>query len=241
MKNRISEIREVAGLSKAEMARRIGTSAQHYGDLESGKKTLNQRWMEKIAEVLKVSPGDLLSDKTIGEILPNYEHGDRSKSAVITRILKIMNENGISESQLGLAVGLPEDFIKQRSPLTNTDLRKIAKCLGTSAEYLSAGAVGYGNPLPGVPNPSLAEIRFENAHRTDPKDVELLALNKLIVEGIKDVYKAKGIELDDINLGLETARLTRSIVEVTSDYAESVGALKILLKTLGAELDDYQP
>lgn len=62
MRNRISEFRKNLGLTKAEVARRVGTSPQHYGDLESGKKTLNQRWILKISEVLEVAPADLISD-----------------------------------------------------------------------------------------------------------------------------------------------------------------------------------
>jgi DNA-binding XRE family transcriptional regulator len=60
MKNGIKLFREKAGLSKAELARRIGTNRQQLGRLEEGERKLSKEWATKIATVLKCTPQDLL-------------------------------------------------------------------------------------------------------------------------------------------------------------------------------------
>lgn len=70
-KNRIAEIRETRGLSQAEVAEAIGTTVNQYGKLERGQRTLNQAWIEKIAHVFAVKPGELLDN---GIILSAEQH-----------------------------------------------------------------------------------------------------------------------------------------------------------------------
>src|SRR5690606_22432946 len=45
---------------KAELARRIGTSRQHLGRLESGERDLDRGWADKISKVLNCPPEQLL-------------------------------------------------------------------------------------------------------------------------------------------------------------------------------------
>lgn len=68
MRNRMAERREGLGLTKTEAARRIGTSKQHYGRLESGETSLDPYWLKKIAKALKCRPVDLMPE--LGEGAP---------------------------------------------------------------------------------------------------------------------------------------------------------------------------
>ncbi len=62
MRNRITERREELGLTKTEVARRIGTSKQHYGRLESGETSLDAEWLRKLAAALQCRPVDLVPE-----------------------------------------------------------------------------------------------------------------------------------------------------------------------------------
>lgn len=68
MRNRIAERREQLGLTKAEVARRIGTSKQHYGRLESGETGLDPEWLSKIAKALQCRPVDLMPELGEGSV-----------------------------------------------------------------------------------------------------------------------------------------------------------------------------
>lgn len=60
MRTGVAIFRERAGLSKAELARRVGTTRQQLGRLEDGKRKLTKEWAEKIAPILGCTPSDLL-------------------------------------------------------------------------------------------------------------------------------------------------------------------------------------
>jgi phage repressor protein C with HTH and peptisase S24 domain len=62
MRNRIAERRRQLGLTKAEVARRLGTSKQHYGRLESGETGLDAEWLRRLAKALTCRPVDLLPE-----------------------------------------------------------------------------------------------------------------------------------------------------------------------------------
>ena len=62
MRNRLAERREQLGLTKTETAKRVGTSKQHYGRLESGETSLDPFWLKKLAIALKCRPVDLLPE-----------------------------------------------------------------------------------------------------------------------------------------------------------------------------------
>ena len=62
MRNRIAERRQELGLTKTEVARRIGTSKQHFGRLESGETSLDPAWLRKLARALACRPIDLLPE-----------------------------------------------------------------------------------------------------------------------------------------------------------------------------------
>lgn len=63
MKNNISEWRRKAGLSQTELADSVGTTLSMIGKIERGQRSLNSRWLSRIAEVLGCDPSDLISDR----------------------------------------------------------------------------------------------------------------------------------------------------------------------------------
>jgi transcriptional regulator with XRE-family HTH domain len=89
MRNRIAERRQELGLTKTEVAKRIGTSKQHYGRLESGETGLDPPWLKKLAKALRCRPIDLLPELAdgaptaplvgyvgAGEKIFNFDDGD---------------------------------------------------------------------------------------------------------------------------------------------------------------------
>lgn len=66
--NRIREIREAAGLSSTELAELVGTSSSQILRLETGERRLTVEWMQKIAQALRVTPTDLISNTGLAEI-----------------------------------------------------------------------------------------------------------------------------------------------------------------------------
>jgi len=64
--NRIRQWRDARRWTLAELARRVGTSAQQMGRLEAGTRRLTQDWMVRIAGALAVMPQDLLPEAVAG-------------------------------------------------------------------------------------------------------------------------------------------------------------------------------
>lgn len=58
--NRIEELREARGITRRELAERIGVTTQTIGRLESGEMQLRQKYIDDIARALECAPGDLL-------------------------------------------------------------------------------------------------------------------------------------------------------------------------------------
>lgn len=58
--NFIKEFREAAGLSKEELARRVGTTGQQIGHLEKGRIRLSVDWAKRIANVVECYWADLI-------------------------------------------------------------------------------------------------------------------------------------------------------------------------------------
>ena len=67
--NRIRELREQAGLTQEQLAKKIGggTTKMQISRLESGKIRLTQDWMRRLAEPLRCKPADLMSDAALTE------------------------------------------------------------------------------------------------------------------------------------------------------------------------------
>jgi transcriptional regulator with XRE-family HTH domain len=58
--NRIREIRLAQRMSQGELAELVGCSTMQISGLERGKPKLDQHWMARVADALRVAPGDLL-------------------------------------------------------------------------------------------------------------------------------------------------------------------------------------
>lgn len=58
--NRIEEVREDRGVSRRELAEKLGVTPQTIGRLEKGEMQLTATYLNQIAEALECSPGDLL-------------------------------------------------------------------------------------------------------------------------------------------------------------------------------------
>ncbi len=59
--NRIRELRKARGMTQAELAEAIGTSAVHVGHLELGRREISLTMLRAIARVFDVPTADLLS------------------------------------------------------------------------------------------------------------------------------------------------------------------------------------
>lgn len=60
--NRLKELRERAGLSQAELAARVNSGRSTIVKLERGERPLNNRWLERLANQLGVTPVEILGD-----------------------------------------------------------------------------------------------------------------------------------------------------------------------------------
>lgn len=60
MRNRIRELRKSKGITLEKMGELVGASAQHIHSMETGKRAINQHWMERIAEALGCSPAEVM-------------------------------------------------------------------------------------------------------------------------------------------------------------------------------------
>jgi transcriptional regulator with XRE-family HTH domain len=65
MNNRLRALREKAGMTRQDLADRIGTSLSQIVKLERGERRLTQDWMERAATALGVHAADLLVSRTV--------------------------------------------------------------------------------------------------------------------------------------------------------------------------------
>lgn len=71
--NRIREIRKAAGLSSDELAGKVGTTGSMIRKLENGQVRLTDVWMNKLAEALECTPGDLISNVLAAQMQSDVE------------------------------------------------------------------------------------------------------------------------------------------------------------------------
>jgi transcriptional regulator with XRE-family HTH domain len=86
--NRIKELREARGWSRAELGRRVGTSGVQIGRLEEGQRRLTVEWMRSIAEQFGVKPAELLSDAVLAELCDDVAAETPQAMALIAGALK---------------------------------------------------------------------------------------------------------------------------------------------------------
>jgi transcriptional regulator with XRE-family HTH domain len=113
--NRIREIRESKGLVLADVAERGRLSIAQVGDLERGDRQLTLRWMRVLAQVLEVTPVELLKLDDNPNLLSTEERlliqkfrcagpNEKAKIAKIIDIL-VMLPTDINSLQLQDATG----------------------------------------------------------------------------------------------------------------------------------------
>lgn len=61
LKLRIADLRKKRGWSQQQLADAVGSSNQHIGKLENGKRQLTLQWIDRISKALDVPPADLIN------------------------------------------------------------------------------------------------------------------------------------------------------------------------------------
>lgn len=70
MRNNVASLRKahVPPLSQTALAEKIGTTLNMLGKIERGDRDLTGGWIEKIAKVLNVSPGDIVGNNVVAVV-----------------------------------------------------------------------------------------------------------------------------------------------------------------------------
>lgn len=71
--NRIREQRNKRGMTLQGLADRLNTTKTQIGRFETGERDIDLRWLRRIAQVLGVSVGDLLTNEDVPESLDDRE------------------------------------------------------------------------------------------------------------------------------------------------------------------------
>ena len=96
-KNWIRELRQKLGLSTRTLAERVDTTGATISRFETGKQSLSQAWLQKIAAALGVSAADLLDDKpsvVVGHDKWHDEYSYRAPWAVIEEYRQRLRAGG---------------------------------------------------------------------------------------------------------------------------------------------------
>lgn len=143
LKDNIKRIRENAGISQRELARRINMSGQMISKIERGDTTPSLETLDKIAEALKVTTNDLLAEnETLSKQLINILkyllakiYGAADTLEVLSNKLKI-DYNLLCDS-INENVELPIDAqIELLDFLYKTDYYRFVKFISTNDDKL---------------------------------------------------------------------------------------------------------
>ncbi|QNB46046.1 helix-turn-helix domain-containing protein [Thermanaerosceptrum fracticalcis] len=121
----LRQLREAKGLTLMELGNLSGVSYTHISEIERGKTCASLKTLEKLAKVLEVP----ISHFVVSEEVLNLGE----------RIRRLRESHGLTQAQLGDAVGVSLSLITQietgRVKPSLLTLQKIARRLGISTSY----------------------------------------------------------------------------------------------------------
>ncbi len=117
--NRIEEMRERAGISRADLAEKISADVSSISKIENGKMRLNQKWLERLSEAIGCTIADLLVSgmPNVSDVAPVATPPRRSSRGLADYIVgsQVLLEAGI-EAGSTITVDRTPDAIASRRP-----------------------------------------------------------------------------------------------------------------------------
>jgi transcriptional regulator with XRE-family HTH domain len=95
--NHLKAWRDYRKLTQAELAAEVGTNANMIGYLESGERGLSAKWLRKLADALKITPGHLLDhnpNDLPSDILEIWMNADPTVQRQIAEVAKALVRTG---------------------------------------------------------------------------------------------------------------------------------------------------
>lgn len=95
--NHLKAWREYRKLTQAELATEVGTNANMIGYLESGERGLSAKWLRRLADALRISPGHLLDhdpNELPSDILEIWMNADPAVQRQIAEVAKALVRTG---------------------------------------------------------------------------------------------------------------------------------------------------
>lgn len=92
-RNYLQQWREYCGFTQEELAEKVGTTKSVISLLENEKRPLSSKWLRRLADALKTTPGRILDvdpNETGAEILNIWDHmknDDRERAVRLLRSL----------------------------------------------------------------------------------------------------------------------------------------------------------
>ena len=104
--NRLRELREARGMSQQELADEAGCSKMQISTLERGRPSLDIVWMQRLAPILRVEPGDLLNPD---------DNSKAARDAEELRLIMLARRmpQAVLEKFLGVGEALAGDYVAE--------------------------------------------------------------------------------------------------------------------------------
>lgn len=133
--NKIKEIRKIRGLSQKELAEITGTTNINISYLETSRRGLSEKWIEKFSKALNCNKAQLLGEQSLE--LENLSRGDL-KQLQRTWVYTLRSKKGLSVNELAKKVGVPRTtiwaFENGKASISDDLVKKIAEALNEPYE-----------------------------------------------------------------------------------------------------------